>query len=382
MTKTIQKSLALLWLLTSSTACGTLGLVGGTDVDAVATSVQKPANVAVYLKVTEDDDPVTDLELKNFEITENDQALAPEDIGLRLLPRRTLANERVVLLVDISGKPNQELRRSLASAVEGFVEKVRTEVPVSVLAYDGSPGLKPIGEYPQAAAGEAAPKADLLETMTAVDESRDFYGAIIKGVKELDVRMMQQKKPLHVATLVVFARGPDLAGRTTEFQVDEALTDKNYDVIGIGVGDEAPYLEDVSDAGLFLAHKAETLPIVFEDAAARVLATRGQYYVLAYCSPARAGTRTLRVNVRYTAKDNDDHHGSYYTEFEAQGFGPGCNSETPPRFVVPRPANEAAPQAAASEPAPSPAEATSSSPAPAAAKEGEVAPPPDKPAYK
>jgi hypothetical protein len=341
--------------------------------------------VAVYLKVTEGDDPVTDLELKNFEVSENDQVLSGDEVGLRLIPRWTLANERVVLLVDISGKPSPELRRSLASAVEGFVEKVRTEVPVSVLAYDGSPGLKLVGEFAQAQPGAAAPRANVLETMEAVDESRDFYGAVVKGVKELDVRMMQQKKPLHVATLVVFARGPDLAGRTTEFQADEALTDKHYDVIGIGVGEDAPYLDDVADAGVFLAHKAETLPIVFEDAAARVLKTRGQYYVLAYCSPGRAGTRTLRVSVRYTAKDNDDHHGSYYTEFNAAGFGPGCNSETPPRFVVPRPANEAAPAApAATESAPSPAEATTTpaSGEPAAGQDGQVAPPPDKPGYK
>jgi hypothetical protein len=387
MKKTMLKSLALCWLLSCATACASLPLVGGADMEAVATSVQKPANVAVFLKVTELDEPVTDLELKNFSVTENDQALPAHEIGLRLLPRAPLTIERVVLLIDISGKPRAELRRSLASAVEGFVEKVRTEVPVSVLAYDGSPGLKPVkpvGEYPVAPATAAAPKANLLETMTAIDESRDFYGAVLKGIKELDVRMMQEKKPLHLGTLVVFSRGPDLAGRTTEFQTEQALENKHYDVIGIGIGEDAPYLEAVAHAGVILAHKEEVLPISFEDAAMRVLKTRRMYYVLSYCSPGRAGTRAMRIDLTYTDKDNDDQGASYYLEFSAEGFGPGCNSEAPPRFVMPRPVNEAAPQVAPSEPAPSPAEATGSEPAakPDAKPDGEVAPPPDKPGYK
>src|SRR5688500_6443274 len=113
MIKTTLKSLALAGLLSSTTACGSLNLVGGADMDAVKTSVQKPANVAVFLWVTEHDEPVTDLELKNFSVSENDQKLAPEDIGLRLLPRAPLTNERVVLLVDISGKPRAELRRAI-----------------------------------------------------------------------------------------------------------------------------------------------------------------------------------------------------------------------------------------------------------------------------
>lgn len=379
--KTTWKLLALGALLSSTAGCAAVGnLMSGTDVEAVATSVQKPANVAVYLEITEDDEAVADLELKNFEISENDQVLSAEDIGLTLLPREPLTSERVVLLVDISGKPSPEMKRAMASAVEGFVEKVRTEVPVSVLAYDGSPGLRSIGEYPRAPAGSAAPSASALETLNAADESRDLYGAVIKGVKELDVRMMQQKQPVHVATLVVFARGADLAGRTTELQAQEALENKHYDVVGIGVGDETPYLDNLAEAGVIRAHTPDTLPIAFEDAAARVLATRSKYYVLAYCSPGRAGARTLRVDVRYTGKDNDDRHATYQYEFDATGFGPGCRSDTPPRFVVPRPENEAAPAPGHGGPAPDPSQATSDGTP--ASQGGEVAPPPDKPEYQ
>jgi hypothetical protein len=204
---------------------------------------------------------------------------------------------------------------------------------------------------------------------------------MIKGIKEIDVRMMQQKKPVHVGTLVVFSRGPDLAGRTNEWNVEETLENKSYDVVGIAIGEDTPYLDDLAQGGMIRAHTANTLPIAFEDAATRVLKNRGQYYVLAYCSPGRAGTRTLRVDLRYIAKDNDERHATYYTDFDAAGFGAGCNSQTPPRFVIPRPENVAEPQQkpAASEPMPSPADATESGPP---AGDGEVAPPPDKPEYQ
>jgi hypothetical protein len=387
--KTILRLLSAGALLGGLSGCGALNLLGGTDVDAVAHSVQKPANVAVYLEVTESDEPVIELDVSNFEVSENDQVLSADDIGLRLLSRAPLTNERVVLLVDISGKPTPELKRTLASAVEGFVERVRSEVPVSVLAYDGSPGLKAVGEYPVAPAGSAAPSAAALESIAAGDESRDLFGAVLKGVKELDVRMMQQKKPVHVGTLVVFARGPDLAGRVSELQAEEALENKSYDVIGIGLGEDTPYLDGLAEAGVLRSHSPDTLPITFEDAAALVMKTRGKYYLLAYCSPGRAGTRALRIDVRYTTKDNDERHASYYYEFDAQGFGPGCNPDTQPRFVVPPPENEAARagdsrSSSGGESAPSPAEATESA-APSGEKNApgsEVAPPPDKPEYK
>ncbi|HEV8248048.1 MAG TPA: hypothetical protein VGP93_19875 [Polyangiaceae bacterium] len=373
--------LPLALLLALTTGCSAIGnLFGGPDVKAVATSVQKPANVALYLEVTEGDEPVTELENQNFQIYENGQLLAADEIGQRLLPREPVTNERVVVLVDLSGKPKPELRESYAKAVENFVARVQSELAVTVLAYDGGPGLKFAGDFPRAPEGSPPPNAAGLRGLAPGDASRDLYGAVLKGVKELDIRLMAQKKPVRIGTLLVFARGPDLAGRLTQEQLEQALENQNYNLIGVGVGEQTPYLDQIAHAGVIHAQGEDTVPIAFEEAASRVLKTHHKYYVIAYCSPARAGTPSLRVEVHYTSKDNDDKTGSYSYQFDAQGFGPGCNPDSTPHFVVPKSENEAAPASTSTEPAANPADATTSPNG--AAPGGEVAPPPDKPEYK
>jgi hypothetical protein len=369
-------------LATALPACaGIKDLMGGTNVDAVATSVQRPANVAAYLEITDNDDPVVDLEPKSFKIYEDDKLLSAEDVSQRLLPRDLVTNERVVILLDLGGKPTPSVIDGFVKGVENFVERVQGTLPVTVLAYDGGQGLRLVADYPKVAGNPSTVSASALRSLSPRDASRDLNGAILKGIKELDGRLMQQKKPVRVGTLLVVARGPDLAGRATELQIQDALEFKRYNVVGIGAGEETPYLDTIARGGVVHAQSEATFPIAFEEAASRVLKTHGKYYLVSYCSPARAGTRSLRIEVNYTNASGSERSGSYYYDFDAQGFGPGCKSDTAPRFVTPRPENEAAPSAPppAETVAPDPAQATSGGASPA---NGDVAPPPDAPAYK
>jgi hypothetical protein len=361
-------------------ACaGFKDLLGGTNVDAVATSVQKPANVAAYLEITDNDDPVVDLEPKSFRIYEDEKLLSAEEVSQRLLPRDLVANERVVILLDLGAKPPPSVIDGFVKGVESFVERVQGTLPVTVLAYDGAGGLRLVGDYPKVSGGGGSVSASSLRSLAPRDASRDLNGAILKGIKELDGRLMQQRKPVRIGTLLVLARGPDLAGRVSELQIEDALEHKRYNIVGIGVGEETPHLDRIARAGVIHAQSEETFPIAFEEAASRVLKTHGKYYLVSYCSPARAGKRSLRIEVSYTNSSGSDRSGSYYYDFDAQGFGPGCKSDTPPRFVVPRPENEAAPSSPTPSEATDPAQATSGGASPTS---GDVAPPPDAPAYK
>jgi hypothetical protein len=367
------------FVVATTPACaGIKDLLGGPNVDAIATSVQKPANVAVYLEITDDDEPVVDLEPSAFRLYENETLLSPDEVSQRLLPRELVTNERVVILIDLGGKPPPSVIDGFVKGVENFVERVQGALPVTVLAYDGGPGLRLVGDYPKVSGTGGRVSASALRSLAPRDASRDLYGAVLKGIKELDARLMQQKRPIRIGTLVVLARGPDLAGRVNELQIEEALEPKRYNVVGIFVGEDASPLDRLARAGLIRAQSQETFPIAFEEAASRVLKTHGKYYLVSYCSPARAGQRSLRIEVNYTPPSGSERSGSYYYDFDAQGFGPGCKSDTPPRFVVPRPENEAAPLSPPG-PAPDPAEATSGG---GSAPSGDVAPPPDAPAYK
>jgi len=42
----------------------------------------------------------------------------------------------------------------------------------------------------------------------------------------------------------------------------------------------------------------------------------------------------LRLEVVYTNKEGDEHKGDFEFDFDAKGFGPGCNSQSVPRFTL------------------------------------------------
>jgi hypothetical protein len=303
-------------------------LFGGVRVETIASSAQRPSNVAVYVGATEHGEPLGELEAKNFHVYEDGQELDPKQIERVLLPRDAVTHEHVLLLVDLSGNPTTEQRASYARAVEAFVRKLAPTLSVSVRAYDGSPGLKPVGDYPRGASTVAAAA---LGKLSSRDASRDLRGAVLAGLAELDRGAESASKPVELGTLVVFATGPDLAGRTSEGALDDTLDTTHHDVIGVGLGADTPYL-DFARGGVIHAESATTLPIAFEEAGARVAATHAKYYLVAYCSPARAGKRSVRIEVVHEDKKGDEHSGSTEVEIDATGFGPGCRSEATPHF--------------------------------------------------
>ena len=123
-------------------------LLGGMKVDPVATSTQKPSNVAVYLSVRDGDEPVYGLSEENFTVSENEQVLDSKQIGLRVLDRNVAAAHHAVVLVDLSGPIEEEGALSLlASQLAPFVERLRDKFSVSVYGFDGADGLVPLGSF-------------------------------------------------------------------------------------------------------------------------------------------------------------------------------------------------------------------------------------------
>ncbi len=313
---------------------------GGVHVETLDVSAQKPSNVAFYVSVTDHGEPVTELDANNFKIYENGQELSAGVSERTLLPREPVTAERVLLLVDVSQNPNAAQRASYEEAIEAFLRKLTPTLPVSVRAFDGGPGLKTVGDY---ARGAQTPNAASVTKLTSHDASRDLNGAILAGLAELD-RTTADKKPIKLGTLVVFSRGPDLAGRTEESKLEQALDTTTHDVIGVGIGDDTPYL-GFARGGVIHAQNADTLPIAFEEAGSRVAATHAKYYLVAYCSPARAGRRSVRLEVTHEDEKGDAHSGSTEYELDASGFGPGCRAETMPRFEHPTETEKRTPSA-------------------------------------
>jgi hypothetical protein len=356
------------------TACRSGWLV----VEPVATSVQRPSQVAVYLSVRSGDAPVTDLTTASFSISENGERLDATAVDLSLLERKVAAEHHTVLLLDASNIAPGSEGETVMRAAESFVRKVAASQRVSVYAFDGSEALRTIAEAygpveegdgvrrdaesTKAEAGEATngagepikgeaadplqrkdaePSQDAAQSLkleaVAVedsDPSRDLHGAILRGLDKLEQTLSRAVKPVRVGTLVVFTRGPDLAGRISASHVDERLDEMHAAVVAISVGgDESSRIQQIGRDGLVRAATIQKLEQAFEQAADRVLALERSHYLLTYCSPARAGERKLSIEVTMFGR-KEPVTGSVDTRFDAQGFTSGCDAQATPHFVV------------------------------------------------
>jgi hypothetical protein len=376
-------SLALLLAL-----CSGCSLLNYVQVEPVAASFQKPSNVAAYVSVTDGKEPVTELRAENFQIYENEQLLSSDDTHQTLLSKDLAAYHHTVLLVDMSGEQSSD--DSLARAVGSFAETVRRTQPVSVFVFDGGPNLRFVADFAKSAEGSPA-DVHALAKMGSSDASRNLDGAVVSGLKELDARLAQQRRTVKVGTLVVFTRGPDLAGRVTEVDTEKALDDTHDNVLAVSIAEQAGRaLDTIGKSGTVKAQNADAVGIAFEEAASKTRDLYEKYYLLAYCSPARSGMRRLKVEVHYRDTEGNEKHGSFSQDFDTSGFGPGCNPSSVPRFVpqvIAKPdARASSKAAAAGDSKPSKADTSDSASAPSAEPppaedDGSVAPPPDKPGY-
>ena len=135
------------------------------DVESVSTSVQKPSNVAVYLKVNDGREPVTDLTEQNFNIYENDQLISPEETKQTLLAREVAALHRVLLLVDMSTAGKETENKQISRGVANFVTLTRKTQAVTVYAFDGRETIQLIGDFPKGDSGPTElPELDNFKT--------------------------------------------------------------------------------------------------------------------------------------------------------------------------------------------------------------------------
>src|SRR5690606_30686822 len=128
--------------------------------------------------------------------------------------------------------------------------------------------------------------------------------------------------------------GTDRAGRVSRDRLHDTLDGLEIDIITIGVGAEIDggELEAIGRNGAIISKDRAAIAASFEQAAARVEAFSKRYYLLGYCSPARAGRHVVRIE---TSVDGKSGYAEY--EFDARGFGPNCDPNRPPSFNIRRP---------------------------------------------
>jgi hypothetical protein len=307
----------------------------GLHLNLIDHSVQRPSNVAVYFTVdTADGEPVPGLTVEQFRIYENGQLISEFESKETILNPEIAAVHNTLLLVDMSGSVTEsgDVFR-IVDAASRFAERVGRLQQVGVYAFDGRREIVPVQGF-SGNPGQVLAGIKRLESFPTRDPSTNLNGAVVLGLRELDRQLARARVPLRFGTLVVFTDGSDRAHRVTREELLEALDASEHDILVVGVGAEIDEreLNQIGRSGAILSKDGDEVASAFEEAAARIEAFTRRYYLLGYCSPARAGVHEVTIEAEFEGKT-----GTLHYEFDATGFGPNCDPTRPPRFDVRRP---------------------------------------------
>ncbi len=331
--QSVRTDLHILGLLAALLAGGCGG--SGLRLSLIDASAQRPSNVAVYFTVdTSGGDPVAGLEATSFRIYEDGHLVSIHESKQTILNPEVAAAHYTLLLVDMSGSVTESGDvPTIVAAAASFGDKVGKYQTVGVYAFDGRREIVPIAGFTGSSRALRG-SVDRLRTFRSRDPSTNLNGAVVQALGILDRRLARSRVPLRFGTLVVFTDGSDRAARVKKETLHNILDNSAHDVFVIGVGAEIDEseLRAIGRSGAIMTKKRDEIASAFAQAADRIEAFSQRYYLLGYCSPARAGKHVVRIEASAGGK-----RGSLTYEFDARKFGPRCNPKKRPAFDVRRP---------------------------------------------
>jgi hypothetical protein len=317
-----------LWLLPLLGCFGcSMSLGSGVVVAPLQVKATPPGRVQAVVSVTDRGKAADDLGPENFEVREGDVALDSEQIQLRVQPLGDFRGHEAVVLVDGSRPFTDDEREPLGSALAQLVDRLRFHQTVALLAFDGSAELRLIARYPQSSIAPPLGKDPGIERLLGYqprDNSSSLYSAIVKGRKVLDERRPKSAAVEPVGSLVIVARGPDLAGRADEAAARASLEGRRSFLLKVGTWSKDTSLDWVGDDGTRAAASLGTLGAPVDELARQIDEVFLRDYVVSYCSPARAGKRKLEVVVKLEDEAGKQRQAGAISEFDATGFNASC----------------------------------------------------------
>jgi VWFA-related protein len=315
-----------------SIVCGLLvvGCGGGLKPSLIDAAYRKPSNVAVYFAVDDNDgEPVADLLASDFNIYEDGKLVSRDESRQSIVNPEVAAVHYTLLLVDMSASVTESDQvDKIVAASTDFAARVEPYQKVAVYAFDGSTNLYEITPFTESETRASQGLSKLSGFMTK-DPSTNLHGAIVQALEKLHQALDQAKVPLRFGTLVVFTDGTDRAARVTYQEMLDAIEASDYSMFAIGVGNEIDdtTLSRIGKTGYIRVDNSAELSDGFKQIGDRIVRHTRRYYLLSYCSPARAGKH--KVTVEAVSKGQ---RGELSYDFDAHGFGPGCDATKPPPF--------------------------------------------------
>ena len=316
-----------------------LALAGcGLNLQLVDASVKKPSNVAVYFSVADHKgEGVANLGADQFHIYEDGKLVSPFESKQTILNPEVAAVQYTLLLVDMSGSVTQSgAVGELTEAASAFSQRVSKLQEVAVYAFAGEKEIHPIVGF-TSGGGSVKGGIEGLRSYKPRDPSTNLNGAVIEALGVLSHQMDRATQPLRFGTLVVFTDGTDHAHRVSRQDLMKALDDAvpqiSVFVIGVGAEMDPGELNAIGRSGAVLSKNPAEVKAAFDKIADKVEAFTKSFYLLSYCSPARAGEHqvTVEADVKGRGKGGLDYR------FNSNGFQPNCDPNARPSFDVHHP---------------------------------------------
>lgn len=298
-----------------------------TRLEAVA---RTPSNVAVLFAIDDSENrPVANLLAHDFNIYEDDKLVSVAESRQTMINPAIIAAHYTLLLVDMTaGVTASEQLAGVVKAASQFLRQVEGYQRVAVYAFDGGKNLYEI--MPFTPSGPLPAQAlSALASFQSRDPSTNLNGAILLSLSELDKVLERSTAPLRFGTLVVFTDGADRANRVPFQQMVDAVEASDNNVYALGIGHEIDdsTLARVGKSGYVRVEDGSASESAFHEIGARIVDYTRRYYLLSYCSPARAGRHT--VSIEATVRGGK---GRLDYAFDADNFAPGCDPTRPPSF--------------------------------------------------
>jgi len=309
--------------------CGPLanvldGPCSSIDAEVVDDSVTPPANVALKLRVTCDGRALGSvLDGSAFELAEDGKVMSAYEADRMVRPVIRETRERVALVLDMSGSVTRSgLKAQMIAGARQLLDVLGQKQEVAIYGFDGRAELVPFVFFTDQRA-DLEKALDRVAEAGTVDDSTNLNGAVIGALKVLDEAVDLDGQVAH-GTLVTFTDGTDRAGRVSdrELAYEMASTDHATFAIGVGAELDEDSLAVIGRNGRVIARDASELGSAFTTIGERVKAAAETDYLVSYCSPSRAGSRTLTITVRQGDLEDD-----VSMSFVADGFGAGCSPE-------------------------------------------------------
>jgi hypothetical protein len=298
------------------------------EVKKVDASVQKPANVALYLQVSRQTGEAVALVTPDFAVYEDGKVVSAKKAGRALLPVRQAVDRFLVLAVDLSGPlVDSEYLPSLLEAVDTFGGRMVKQTRVGLGVFDGD-GLVPLVGF-----ADDDPQTGLaaLRKFRPRNRNVDLWGSFLTALTNLEEATGKSPMRHRQAIMILVTDRKDKAGRHSLDEVVARVQKTSAEVFVIGIGDaiSREELERVGKTGHYFVEHPREIDRPFQELAERLEGKFGQDYLFSYCSPKRKGNHDVEVRIQ-----SPQWRGTVSHSFSAKGFASGCDPKAKPSFDI------------------------------------------------